>query len=121
MLNNLSADLSSSDNNKISGYLKISDIIFPESKDWLPVSSFRHLNKASISSVKHLLQEAITSSKGNVLSKFLPGCKGRIVLSQKDNNQTLWYFVVLDNENKHLRTHAPVDASAGWVDADCLK
>lgn len=58
---------------------------------------------------------------GNVLSKYLPGCSGRIAGSMQDKVSNLWYFVIMDESSKQLRTHAPFDVCAGWINSDCLK
>jgi len=58
---------------------------------------------------------------GNILAKFLPGCSGRIVGERQDENAKRWYLVVIDAPSKSLRTHAPFDVDAGWVDEGHMK
>lgn len=53
---------------------------------------------------------------GNILSKYLPGCGGVVVGSNKKGESELWYFVLLDSCER-FRTHSPFEVSAGWVRA----
>jgi len=53
---------------------------------------------------------------GNILSKYLPGCGGTVIGSNKKGESELWYFVLLD-DCERFRTHSPFEVSAGWVQA----
>ncbi len=54
---------------------------------------------------------------GNVLSKYRPGCTGRVLGRQEDASSRLWYFVELDRRCGALATHDPFNANVGWVEA----
>lgn len=54
---------------------------------------------------------------GNVLSRYMPGCTGVVIGSDKDAAGNQWCFVRLDETCNPLRTHDPYEVNAGWVDA----
>ncbi len=58
-----------------------------------------------------------TAVFGNILARYLPGCSGTIVGQDKKEGGELWYFVLLDEDCKSLRTHNPYDVNAGWISA----
>jgi|WetSurSiteA1Bulk_404760.scaffolds.fasta_scaffold16672_2 hypothetical protein len=53
---------------------------------------------------------------GNILSRYMPGCKGTIIGENKEEGIDLWYFVLLDDCGP-LRIHSPFEVTAGWVKA----
>ncbi|MBI5695283.1 MAG: hypothetical protein HZC51_06005 [Nitrospirae bacterium] len=58
-----------------------------------------------------------TAVFGNVLSKYLPGCTGTVLSTEKDDAGRTWCFVELDDTSNPLRTHDPYEVNAGWVES----
>jgi hypothetical protein len=51
---------------------------------------------------------------GNILSKYLPGCTGKVISKNKtEKNQ--WCFVVIDKTCDPLRSYVGYDVNAGWA------
>jgi hypothetical protein len=52
---------------------------------------------------------------GNILSMYLPGCRG-VVAGNSPDSAPGWSFVILSDGCRPLRTHLPYDVDAGWVE-----
>ncbi len=52
---------------------------------------------------------------GNILTKYLPGCSGRIAGQTKDDYLRQWSFVLIGMDCNPLRFHSPFQVNAGWV------
>ncbi|MDP4191731.1 MAG: hypothetical protein Q8858_09225 [Bacteroidota bacterium] len=85
------------------------------SKKELTLRSAPEINDNYIDGFSQYLGKAVF---GNILSKYMTGCKGEIIENIADKNSRKWYFVVINNESKALRTHMPYDVCAGWISSD---
>ena len=55
---------------------------------------------------------------GNMLAKYLPGCSGKILAEERDQQSKWWYLVGLDKDCDKLKTYAPFGVNVGWAAAD---
>lgn len=85
------------------------------SKKELTLRSTPEINDNYIDGFSQLLGRAVF---GNILSKYMKGCKAEIIGNIIDKHSRKWYFVVIDNKSKALRTHVPFDVCAGWISSD---